>query len=141
MTQSFRVTDQPDAEVAQIGKALAGFNDADVGPSGKRPLAVLVYDADGRVVGGLSGSTGWGWLYIQWLWVDTSQRGQGIAGKILQHAEAEARARGCVGAHIDTFSPVALRVYQRQGYKVFGEIPDFVAGRTRIFMSKILPSI
>ncbi len=36
--------------------------------------------------------------------------------------------RGCHGAYIDTFNPVALKVYQRQGYVPFGELADFPKG-------------
>jgi hypothetical protein len=61
-----------------------------------------------------------------------------MAGKILAKAEEEATARGCHGAWIDTFNPHALRAYQRQGYQIFGELPDFPRGRTRTFLQKSL---
>ena len=80
----------------------------------------------------------WGWLYVQWLWIDEGQRGKGLAGALLAAAEAEARARGCHGAYIDTFSPVALKVYQRAGYAPFGALADFPKGRTRTFLQKPL---
>ncbi|MNY78577.1 hypothetical protein D3C86_2188800 [compost metagenome] len=57
---------------------------------------------------------------------------------MLASAEAEARDRGCHGAHIDTFSPQALHVYQKAGYTVFGTLPDFPPGRTRSFLAKAL---
>jgi GNAT superfamily N-acetyltransferase len=82
--------------------------------------------------------THWGWLYVQRLWVDESQRGQGLAGEMLSAAENEARARFCHGAWIDTFNPTALRTYQRAGYAPFGELPDFPRGHTRTFLSKRL---
>ncbi len=130
------VTDAPPPEaLAALGANLSAFNDADVGPAERRPLAVLVH-ADGALVAGISGYTGWGWLYVQWLWVSEAQRGQGLAGKMLAAAEAEARARGCHGAYIDTFSPRALRAYEKAGYAVFGALPDFPKGRTRSFLSK-----
>jgi GNAT superfamily N-acetyltransferase len=75
---------------------------------------------------------------VQWLWVDESHRGQSLAGQMLAAAEVEARQRGCHGAHIDTFSPQALHVYQKVGYAVFGTLPDFPRGRTRSFLSKAL---
>jgi GNAT superfamily N-acetyltransferase len=59
-----------------------------------------------------------------------------VAARLLAAAEAEARARGCHGAYIDTFSPQALHVYQKAGYAVFGAMPDFPKGRTRSFLSK-----
>ena len=139
MTLRFDLTDTPtDCDLAAIGGGLTAFNDADVGPSGRRALAIVLRDEAGTVVGGLSGYTAWGWLYTQWLWLAESARGQGLAARLLDMAETEARARACHGAHIDTFSPTALRVYQRQGYEVFGTLPDFPPGRSRFFLRKAL---
>ncbi|MBP1845347.1 GNAT superfamily N-acetyltransferase [Rhizobium petrolearium] len=133
------VTASPRAEdLAAIGEGLAAFNDADVGPSERKPLAVLIRDIEGKVIGGLSGYTAWGWLFTQWLFIPDALRGGGMAGKLLTEAEREARARGCHGAWIDTFSPVARKAYMRQGYEIFGELPDFPKGRTRIFLKKEL---
>lgn len=125
-------------ELAAIGDNLARFNEADVGPSGRVPLALLLRDGAGAIVGGLSGYTAWGWLYVQWLWLAESQRGSGWAGRLLADAEAEARRRQCHGAYIDTFNPTALKVYQRAGYVAFGALPDFPKGRTRTFLQKAL---
>jgi GNAT superfamily N-acetyltransferase len=98
---------------------------------------VLVH-ADETLIAGMSGYSAWGWLYVQWLWIAETHRGQGLAGRMLADAEAEARRRDCHGAYIDTFSPHALRVYQKAGYTVFGELKEFPPGRTRSFLSKVL---
>ena len=133
------LTDAPsEAMLAVIRDGLAAFNDADVGPSLRRPLCIAVEPEPGRVAGGLSGYTAWGWLYVQWLWFAPELRGQGLAGRVLGMAEAEALARGCHGALIDTFSPVGRKVYERAGYTVFGQLPDFPIGRTRFFLQKTL---
>ncbi|TAU77345.1 GNAT family N-acetyltransferase [Rhizobium ruizarguesonis] len=135
----FELTASPSPEeLAAITDALSAFNNSDVGPSDRRPLAVLIRDTDGKVTGGLSGFTAWGWLFTQMLYIPDTMRGTGISGTILTKAEEEARARGCRGAWIDTFSPQALRVYLRQGYEVFGELEDFPEGRTRSFLRKSL---
>ncbi|MBC2804997.1 GNAT family N-acetyltransferase [Rhizobium ruizarguesonis] len=135
----FELTASPSPEeLAAITDALSAFNNSDVGPSDRRPLAVLIRDTDGKVTGGLSGFTAWGWLFTQMLYIPDTLRGTGISGTILTKAEEEARARGCRGAWIDTFSPQALRVYLRQGYEVFGELEDFPEGRTRSFLRKSL---
>lgn len=139
MQITLTITDSPAAEeVALIGQNLAAYNDADVGPSGRRVLVVTVRDEAGALRAGISGYTAWGWLYVQWLWVDESLRGQGMAGRLLTAAEDEARARGCQSAWIDTFNPVAEKAYTRQGYEVFGELPDFPVGRSRKFLQKRL---
>lgn len=41
-------------------------------------------------------------------------------------------------AYLDTFSFQAPGFYQRAGYRVFGELPDFPAGHRRYFMTKEL---
>lgn len=121
-----------------VGASLAAFNEADVGPADRKPLAVFVRDGEGSVLAGISGYTAWGWLYVQWLWVHESLRGRQVAGQMLDAAEKEAFARGCHGAYIDTFSPVALKTYVRQGYAPFGAMDDFPKGRTRTFLQKRL---
>jgi len=125
-------------DLAVIGDGLSQFNEEDVGPAGRMPLAVLVRDRAGRLVGGISGYTAWGWLYVQWLWLAPGKRGRRLAGKMLGAAEAEARLRGCHGSYIDTFNPIALKTYLRAGYVPFGELKDFPQGRTRTFLSKSL---
>ena len=139
MTLSLTVTNAPSAdELATIGDSLASFNEADVGPSGRQGIAVVMRDEAHAIAAGLSGYTAWGWLYVQWLWVAETQRGQGLAAQMLAAAEAEGRARGCHSAYIDTFSPVALKTYQRAGYVTFGALEDFPVGRTRTFLQKRL---
>jgi GNAT superfamily N-acetyltransferase len=138
MTQLDVTASPSPEELAVIGEGLTAFNDADVGPSERKPLAVLIRDVEEKVIGGLSGYTAWGWLFTQWLFVPETLRGEGMAGKLLSQAEEEARARGCHGAWIDTFSPLARKAYMRQGYEVFGELPEFPKGRTRTFLRKAL---
>jgi GNAT superfamily N-acetyltransferase len=139
MQVRFELTSDPDErELASIGDGLDAFNDEDSGPSGKKTLVVFVRDEAGRIQGGLYGWTGWGWLFTDWLWLAEPLRGQGLAGKLLDLAEDEARTRGCHGAYIDTFNPVAERLYKRQGYEAFGTLPNFPPGRERVFLRKML---
>jgi GNAT superfamily N-acetyltransferase len=126
------------AELETIGGALAAFNESDVGPADRTPLAVVIRNDAGTIVAGISGYTAWGWLYVQWLCVAETQRGQGLAGKMLAAAEDEARKRGCHAAYIDTFNPIALKTYERAGYVSFGRLDDFPKGRSRTFLQKQL---
>jgi GNAT superfamily N-acetyltransferase len=125
-------------DVAIITQGLTAFNEAEVGPSERQVLAVLLRDEEGRTLGGLSGYTSWGWLFTQLLFIPDSLQRQGWASRLLTQAEDEARRRGCHGAWIDTFNPNARKAYERQGYEAFGELPDFVSGRTRTFLKKML---
>lgn len=117
---------------------LTAYNASDVGPADRLVLVVLIRDARDKVIGGMFGYTSWGWLFTQALFVPEELRGQGMAARLLQQAETEARRRGCKGAWIDTFNPQALKAYQHQGYEIFGELPAFVGERTRSFLKKAL---
>ncbi|KGB89682.1 acetyltransferase [Burkholderia multivorans] len=118
-----------------VGDGLAAFNARTKGPANHQDLAIAIGEADDRV-GGLIGSTGWGWLFIKWLWVAEHVRGQGYASDLLGRAEQIAISRGCIAAWIDTFNPDARRLYERLGFVVFGELTDFPAGHTRYFLQK-----
>ena len=65
-------------------------------------------------------------------------RRDGLGASLLAQAEREARARGCHGAWLDTYSFQARGFYERQGYSVFGRIDDYPPGHCRYFLSKRL---
>ena len=132
-----RLTDEPDADAREtILAGLIAFNAARAGPADRRPLAVLLHGDDGAVVGGLWGVTAWGWLFTELLFVPDDLRGRGLGRELLGRAEAEARARGCRGAWLDTFAFQARGIYEQLGYRVFGEIEDYPPGSARYFLSK-----
>ena len=74
-----RLSDVADEAVRRsIAAPLVQFNESRAGPSGYRALVVELLDADGAVVGGLWGSTAYGWLYVQLLAVPDALRGLGL---------------------------------------------------------------
>jgi ribosomal protein S18 acetylase RimI-like enzyme len=90
------------------------------------------------VVGGLNGSTHWGWCYIRHLWVREGWRRRGLGYTLLAEAETQARARHCVGLYVDTFDAGAAAFYERSGFERFGRIDDFPPGHARTFLLKRL---
>jgi GNAT superfamily N-acetyltransferase len=117
----FRISDQitPDEEQA-VEDRLVAYNVATFGKSDRRPLSILLRDDAGVVEGGLIGYTARGWLYVRLLFIPEAQRGQGLAPRLLALAETEAKARGCIGAYLDTMNPQALKTYLRCGYAANG---------------------
>jgi GNAT superfamily N-acetyltransferase len=139
MEPRLETTSEASAEdLSAILNGLTAYNEAEVGPADRILLAVLIRDAGDKVIGGMFGYTSWGWLFTQALFIPEQLRGRGMASRLLDLAETEARERGCRGAWIDTFNPQALKAYQRQGYQIFGELPAFVGDRTRSFLKKML---
>lgn len=106
------------------------------GPSNRQELAVPLHDKDGNLIGGLTGYTGRGWLYVSMLYIPEELRGLGLAGRMLDMAEAEARARGAIGAYIDTMNPAALKLYLKQGYAEIGTLKGLEGGHSVTWLQK-----
>jgi hypothetical protein len=56
-----------------------------------RPLAILLHDAEDRLVGGLLGRSFWGWIVIELLRIDPVHRGAGHGRRLMSAAEGEGR--------------------------------------------------
>ena len=59
--------------------------------------------------------------------VDAGARGQGLATRLLDDAEAAARRRGAarLGLEVRADNPVAIRLYERRGYVLTGLVADY----------------
>jgi GNAT superfamily N-acetyltransferase len=117
--------------------SLIEFNDTKAGSGGYSSLALAVEDERRQVIGGLTGATQYGWLFVELLFVPESLRGRGIGTQLMRRAEAEAVSRGCHSVWLDTFEFQARGFYERLGYSCFGELKHYPAG-PRFFMSKRL---
>lgn len=139
MPYSFIVTDNATEDaITGIVVPLKEFNENQAGPSGHRPLGVLLRDEQEQVIGGLWGATSYGWLFTQLLVVPEHLRGRGFGTRLMLLAEEEAISRGCHGAWLDTHEFQARPFYERLGYTCFGELPDYPRGHSRFFMQKAL---
>ncbi len=119
-----------------ILERLREFNAAAGAPADWEPLCVAILDEDGGVEGGLYGNTVYHWLVIELLFVPERVRGAGVGSQLLVQAEDQARARGCIGAWLDTFSFQARGFYEKLGYSLAGTIPDHPVGGARYFLTK-----
>ncbi|BAY94003.1 MULTISPECIES: GNAT family N-acetyltransferase [unclassified Tolypothrix] len=101
-----------------------------------QPLAVLIRDKENEIFGGLVGKTQWGWLFISYLWVAETLRGQGYGKQLILKAEEVAKQRGCNYAYLDTFSFQSLGFYEHLSYQKFGILENFPPGHKRYFLKK-----
>jgi GNAT superfamily N-acetyltransferase len=104
----------------------------------KVPVAVWLRHGE-QILGGASGDTHYGWLYLSALWVDEGVRGRGWGRRLIRLFEEEGIARGCHGAWVDTYGFQAPVFYERVGYREFGRLDEFPPGSARHFLSKRLP--
>ncbi len=106
-------TTPTDADVGVLPRMLEDFNESRwPGHQPWKPLGVFVRDRE-SVVAGLVGETYCGWLFIRYLWVSDSLRGQGIGRKLMGGGEDRALERGCHSAWVDTFGFQAPGFYRQ----------------------------
>jgi GNAT superfamily N-acetyltransferase len=134
------VTDTPsEADLALISDGLDRFNADASGVADRRPLAVLVKDAQThRTLGGVTGRTSLGLMFLDVFFLPEALRGSGLGSQVLAMAEAEAKRRGCRAAVLYTISFQAPEFYRKHGWQQFGAIPCDPPGTSRIFFSKQL---
>jgi GNAT superfamily N-acetyltransferase len=139
MQHSIEMIEAGDDSVrAAIARPLIEYNLAQTGISDHHPIAIVIRDEHGAVIGGLWGRTAYAWLYVELLVVPEVLRGRGIGSALMDRAEAEAARRGCRAAWLDTFSFQARGFYEKRGYRCFGELTEYPPGFARYFMSKPL---
>ncbi len=102
------------------------------------PRWIIGRDKDGAVQAGIRFVLAFEWLFVNWLWVADAYRKQGAGSQLMAGAEAAARAQGCRGAYLDTFTFQAPKFYERLGYREFGRLDDFPPGHRAIWFSKTL---
>jgi GNAT superfamily N-acetyltransferase len=139
--RGLRITSEPRASSEDanfIKEGLALFNVAVTGDSYYSPLAIFLRDERGAVLGGALGDVWGGWLDLAYLWVAEPLRGQGYGKKLLEAAEDEARAQGCEGVFLTTFSFQAKPFYERFGYEAIADVPDYPVGHTYHVLKKRL---
>lgn len=118
---------------------LLAFNQAHGGDSlDETPVRLAWHDEYGALRGGVLADVCAGWLQVHVLWVDPELRGQGIGQRLLAEAEAAARQLGARNVMLDTFDWQAESFYLRQGYTVYGRLPDCPPGHERIYLRKTL---
>jgi GNAT superfamily N-acetyltransferase len=134
------VSDVIEPEVEQVLSAgLSAFNDQMTGINDRQSLAVTVRDPEThQVLGGITGRTSLGLLFLDLFYLPESLRGSGLGSRLLKAYEDEGRRRGCRSAVLYTLSFQAPEFYEKNGWQRFGEVPCEPHGTSRVFMSKVL---
>jgi GNAT superfamily N-acetyltransferase len=137
--QPYRFNLGADSEARDIVfQGLERFNVQQIGTLAYEDFQLYARDAQGEVVGGMFGHSGMGWLYIDYLWLRDDQRSKGLGRQLLKLAEEQAKARGCTGVFLYTYSFQAPGFYQKQGYHLMGVLEDCPPGHQRYYLKKLL---
>jgi GNAT superfamily N-acetyltransferase len=129
---------RPRAEdISSIENAIYRYNMAATNDWAYCRVAYFLRDDADRIHGGVLGGVWGGWMRLEFLWVAEGLRGQGFGTQLLEAAEQQARDKGCRGMILQTHSFQARSFYERFGYEVVGEIPDYPVGHAYYMMRKL----
>ncbi len=101
-------------------------------------FAVFVRDDNGKVVGGIRACAFWNYCIIELLWLSEKTRGLGVGTKLMEAAEKFALEKGFGYMRTETLSFQACPFYEKLGYNVYGQLPDYPKGHTTYCLVKKL---
>jgi len=138
-TSAFVIETEPTPEHIQyLEDRLYEFNSEATGITDGQSLAIFVKDERDRIVAGICGHTWGGCCEIRQLWVEESQRRQGIGTRLLRAAEQEARRRHCRQMVLTTFSFQAPEFYTARGFHLLAAVDDYPHGHQNLLLQKEL---
>jgi GNAT superfamily N-acetyltransferase len=141
VSRRVRVSIEPHArreDIDTVVRGLRDFNTEFLGPPTLQPMQIFLRDGSEEVVGGLLGHSVYRWMFIAKLWIAKPFRGRGYGSALIDAAEAEARVRGCVGIHLDTFEYQARPFYEKLGFELFGTLEGYPPGYRQFYLAKRL---
>ncbi len=124
----------------ELAEVLNEFNMERTGYRDYRDLCCFLRDEDGRLVAGIDGFTWGGYAHVETVWVAEAIRSRGLGRKLLEAAEAEAEARGCVTVVLASHEFQAPSLYERLGYELVGATDDIPLGYRQLHYQKRLVS-
>ncbi|NNF99449.1 MAG: GNAT family N-acetyltransferase [Desulfobacteraceae bacterium] len=129
------------SDLKWIRDHLIEYNKPHIGDIPREQLAALVKDDNGRNIGGISGFIIGDWLQIDLLVIREDYRGKGIGTRLLLALEGTAVDRGCKTSFLDTLDFQAKPFYEKNGYRVVFEKPNFPRTHCCYYLQKPLRAI
>jgi ribosomal protein S18 acetylase RimI-like enzyme len=130
----------PEEDIRLLWNGIGKYNFSQTGLRAQL-ISVFLRNEQRELIGGAHGWTAYGWLHIRVLWLREDQRQRGWGTRLLQATEAEAIKRGCRHSHLETYSFQALGFYQKNGYRVFGELENVAGDHKWYFLKKDLSGV
>ena len=103
-----------------------------------RQFCAVLRNENGGIEGGIHARSYWEWMRVDMLAVAPQWRRRGYGRMLLLRAEAWGLTCSCHDAWLMTMGRDARRFWEREGYRIFAELPNFPGTLTRLFMKKSL---
>lgn len=137
------VTTSPTKEdLKTLSEGIGSYNQDylpdEVGFEKDTKFAVIAKDDNGKVLGGIRANAYWNYCIIELLWLSKESRGLGLGSQLIESAENFAKEKGLGYMRTETLSFQARPFYEKLGYQLFGELPDYPKGHTTYCLVKEL---
>jgi GNAT superfamily N-acetyltransferase len=132
--------DAPETE-AFLADRIYEFNSTTAGYFDGESFSATRRAPSGTIRGGISGYTWGGCCYISYLWVDETERGNGMGTALLLAAEQHASLRRCAVVFLASHSFQAPAFYERMGYEMQGCLRDHPVGHASFSFAKRLRQV
>ena len=138
---TIRHEDHPPTDaMTYVYQQFRAFNDQQSGIFPSKEVHLFAYASDQQIIGGLFGDISWGWLHVNILWVAAPYRQRGLGTRLMDRAEAEARAFGVHQAYLETTDFQGVAFYEKRGYQIFAQLDNQPPGHTCYYLKKIMLS-
>jgi ribosomal protein S18 acetylase RimI-like enzyme len=138
LNHRFRHEEPSLADIDYLEDRLYEFNKDATGIADGRVLGIFLRDAGQVIVAAATGHT-WGeTCELRQVWVAESLRRRGVGRRLVAEAEAEAVRRKCRQIILTTHSFQAPEFYEKLGFTVVSEVPDYPKGHSQITLKKSL---
>ncbi|MCC5013986.1 MULTISPECIES: GNAT family N-acetyltransferase [unclassified Legionella] len=130
-------TDCSHDDIKWLKNALNEYN-AEALPGNNHHFTVINRDSKANIIAGAFIWTHGDTMYLDTLYVDKKHRKQGLGSLVLHAAESKGLVLNCTRCITDTLGFQAQPFYEKLGYQVIAEVPDYIQGHARIYLEKSL---
>lgn len=129
----------PESVKSDILAGLRSYNVQFFPREDSHTIACIVKDQAGQFAGGLFGEVFTNTLFVEYFWIDESQRKSGVGTQVFERVEHEVGKLGVETICLDTFSFQAREFYLKMGFKEVGRFTGFpMPNVDKIFLQKSL---
>ena len=128
------LSDDERAIAQRLIDEIGEFNLKATGIAEFHEMLAVETDGDGELRAGLYGWSWGGTCWIEALWVREDTRRRGVGSRLLAAAEKHARRHGCTQLALDTHTFQARSFYERHGFEIVGELPDYPKGHSKLLL-------
>ncbi len=137
--KNYQITYEENPSSKDIQKLYDGISQQAQMKKAMKPIETFAFflrDSDAEIVGGCSGCSMYGCLYIDSLWVNAALQGKGYGTQLMQRVETLAKENHCHFIAVNTFDWEALGFYKKLGFYVEFERKGFDKDSIFYFLRK-----